>query len=153
MTTISFTVAGSPVPKGRPIVTKRGITFTPEKTRIYEDYVRSVASKYAPNDLLKGALEMDLHFFFQRPKSLPKRVMHNVKKIDVDNLAKAIMDSLEPRKRAKKSQNPLEGAIYENDAQIVSLWVTKGYSLSPRVEVIISDDVEVADLKFKRWDK
>ncbi|GAH25129.1 unnamed protein product [marine sediment metagenome] len=63
-----------------------------------------------------------------------------------------ILDSLEPRKRAKKSQNPLEGAIYENDAQIVSLWVTKEYSLSPRVEVRITDDVGVEDLKFKKWD-
>ena len=153
MTTIAFTVPGEAVAKGRPRSTKRGVMYTPEKTRAYEDYVRSVASQYAPNDLLKGALEMDLHFFFQRPKSLPKRVVHNIKKIDVDNSAKAIMDSLEPRKRPKKSQNPLEGAIYENDAQIVSLWVTKGYSLSPRVEVKISDDVEIADLKFKRWDE
>ena len=153
MTTIVFSIPREAVAKGRPRSTKRGVMYTPEKTRAYEDYVRSVSSKYAPKDLLKGALEMNLHFFFQRPKSLPKSVEHNIKKIDVDNIAKAIMDSLEPRKHAKKSQNPLEGAIYENDAQIVSLWVTKEYSLSPRVEVKITDDVGISDLKFKRWDE
>ena len=153
MTTIAFTVPGEAVAKGRPRTTKKGITYTPTKTRAYEDYVRSVSSQYAPKELLTGALEMDLHFFFQRPKSLPKSVEHNIKKIDVDNIAKAIMDSLEPRKHVKKSQNPLEGTIYENDAQIVSLWVTKEYSLSPRVEVKISDDVGIADLRFKRWDE
>lgn len=152
MPTIEFVIKGNAVAKGRPRSTKRGVMYTPEKTRAYEDYVRAVSSQYAPKDLLKGALEMDLHFFFQRPKSLPKSVEHNIKKIDVDNIAKAIMDSLEPRKHAKKSRNPIEGAIYENDAQIVSLWVTKEYSLSPRVEVKISDDVVIADLKFKRWD-
>jgi len=140
MTTIEFVITGVAVAKGRPRSTKRGITYTPEKTRTYEDYVRSIASQYAPKELLKGALEMELHFFFQRPKSLPKKVTHNIKKPDCDNLAKLIMDSLEPRKRPKKSQNPLEGAMYESDAQIVDLWVTKEYG-GPRVEVKISDDV------------
>ena len=136
---IEFVINGAAVAKGRPRSTKRGITYTPEKTRAYEDYVRSVASQYAPKELLKGALEMELHFFFQRPKSLPTKVVHHIKKPDCDNLCKGILDSLEPRKRSKKSQNPLEGAIYENDAQIVSLWVTKQYG-TPRVEVKIRDE-------------
>jgi Holliday junction resolvase RusA-like endonuclease len=152
MTTIAFTIPGAAVPKGRPKSTKRGITYTPERTRAYEDYVRSVAAQYAPKELLKGALEMELHFFLQRPKTLPKRVVHSVKKPDCDNLCKALMDSLEPRKRPKKTQNPLEGAIYENDAQIVGLLVTKEYSRSPRVEVRITDDVGIAALQFMRWD-
>ena len=151
MTTISFTVAGSPVPKGRPRTVKRGnktITYTPNKTRDYEDYVRSVASQYAPKELLKGALEVELHFFLQRPKTLPKRVVHHIKRPDVDNFCKLILDSLEPRKKCKKAQNPLEGAMYENDAQIVSLWVTKQYG-EPRVEVRISDEMQVVNERKK----
>ena len=150
MTIIEFAIKGNAVAKGRPRSTKRGITYTPEKTRAYEDYVRAIASQYAPKELLTGALEIELHFFLQRPKSLPKKVIHNIKKPDCDNLAKLILDSLEPRKRPKKSQNPLEGAIYENDAQIVSLWVTKEYG-TPRVEVKITDDVWLVDLKTERF--
>ena len=149
MTTIAFTIPGEAVAKGRPRSTKKGITYTPTKTRDFEDYVRSVSSQYAPKELLTGALVMELHFFFQRPKSLPKRVVHHIKRIDVDNLAKAIMDSLEPRKRPKKSQNPLEGAMYENDAQIMDLWVTKEYG-EPRVEVKITDDVWLWNLQTGR---
>lgn len=156
MTTIRFEIKGEPVPKGRPRTVRRGnktITYTPEKTRIYEDYVRSVASQYAPKELLKGALEVELHFFLHRPKSLPKRVVHSVKKPDIDNYAKLFLDSLEPRKKWKKSQNPREGAIYENDSQIVRLLVTKGYSQSPRVEVKITDDVvSVVDSQQERFE-
>ena len=139
MTIIEFVIEGNAVAKGRPRSTKRGITYTPKKTRAYEDYVRSVAAQYAPKEMLKCALEMELHFFFQRPKSLPKKAVHHIKKPDCDNLAKLIMDSLEPRKRPKESQNPLEGAMYESDAQIASLWVTKQYG-EPRVEVKITEE-------------
>ena len=154
MTTIEFEIKGNAVAKGRPRTVKRGnktITYTPNKTRDYEDYVRSVASQYAPKELLKGALEVELHFFLQRPKTLPKRVVHHIKRPDVDNFCKLILDSLEPRKKCKKAQNPLEGAMYENDAQIVSLWVTKQYG-EPRVKVKITDDVWIGDLKPKRFE-
>ena len=126
MTIIEFVVKGTAIPKARPRVTKRGITYTPSKTKDFENYVKLVASQYAPKELLKGALEMELHFFFQRPKSLPKKVTHHLKKPDVDNTSKAILDSL-------------EGIIYKNDSQVVSLWVTKGYNQSPRVEVTITE--------------
>ena len=39
MTSIQFTVPGVPVGKGRPRVTRYG-TYTPEKTRAYEEKVR-----------------------------------------------------------------------------------------------------------------
>lgn len=154
MTTIEFEIKGNAVAKGRARTVKRGnktITYTPNKTRDYEDYVRSVASQYAPKELLKGALEVELHFFLQRPKTLPKRVVHHIKRPDVDNFCKLILDSLEPRKKCKKAQNPLEGAMYENDAQIVSLWVTKQYG-EPRLKVKITDDVWIGDLKSKRFE-
>ena len=150
MTLITFTIMGQAIPKSRPRFTKRGVAYTPEKTRIYEDYVRSVASQYAPKELLKGALEVELHFFLHRPKSLPKKTIYHIKKGDVDNYAKLFLDSLEPRKRPTKKQNPFEGAIYENDAQIVSLYVTKEYG-EPRVEVKISDKGLTVDLRPKSF--
>ena len=152
---ISFIIPGAPVPKGRPRSTKRGITYTPDKTRAHEDYVRKVASQYAPKELLKGALKMGLHFFFARPKSLPKKVKFHIKRPDCDNLEKLIMDSLEPRKRCKKNQDPLEGAIYENDSQIVSSTTTKEYGLPPRcivrVEEWIGESPEIYNPEPMEW--
>lgn len=152
MTTIEFVIKKNAVPKGRPRSTKRGITYTPAKTREYEDYVRSVAAQHVPKKLLTGALEMELHFFLKKPKGLPKKTIYHVKKPDVDNYAKMLLDSFEPRKRPKKSQNPLEGAIYENDAQVVSLLVTKQYG-TPRVEVKITDIVKRVDADQKRLER
>ena len=130
MTEIVFVVKGVAIPKARPRFTKRGIAYTPSKTKEFENYVKLVASQYAPKELLEGALEMELHFFFQRPKTLPKKVVHHLKKPDCDNLEKNLADSL-------------EGIIYKNDSQIVSSWTTKQYG-TPRVEVRISDDVWTA---------
>lgn len=153
MTTIVFTVPGEAVPKGRPRSTKRGITYTPEKTRKYEDYVRSVALQYAPKELLKCALDVELRFFLQRPKTLSKRVVHHIKRPDIDNFAKALLDSLEPRKHPKKTQKTNDGAVYENDAQIVRLLVTKEYGTPSRVEVKITDDVRAIYSEQKRLEE
>ena len=138
MTEIAFVVKGTAIPKARPRLTKRGIAYTPSKTKEFENYVKMVASQYATKELLEGALEIELHFYFQRPKSLPKKVVHHTKRPDCDNTSKAILDSL-------------EGIIYKNDSQVVSLWATKQYG-TPRVEVKISDDVWTADLKTERFE-
>ena len=138
MTEIAFVVKGTAIPKARPRLTKRGIAYTPSKTKEFENYVKMVASQYATKELLEGALEIELHFYFQRPKSLPKNVVHHTKRPDCDNTSKAILDSL-------------EGIIYKNDSQVVSLWATKQYG-TPRVEVKISDDVWTADLKTERFE-
>ena len=88
--------------------------YTPEKTKQFENYVKLVAAQHAPEELLTIALEIRLDFFLQRPKSLPKKIRYHIKRPDIDNLAKSILDSL-------------EGIIYVNDAQVISLIVTKDY--------------------------
>ena len=117
MTLIAFTIPGISVPKARPRTTKRGnraIMYTPDKTKNFENYVKLVAAQHVPEELLTSALEVRLDFLFQRPKSLPKKIRYHTKKPDIDNLAKSVMDAL-------------EGIIYVNDAQVISLRVTKDY--------------------------
>lgn len=128
MKTISFTVHGVPVPKGRPRATKKGIIYTPSKTRKFEELIAEIASQHKPeNGLLKGAIELDFRFYLRRPKSLPESTNpEHVKNPDVDNLAKSVMDGL-------------EGIIYERDAQVTSLVATKEYG-EPRVDVRIFTD-------------
>lgn len=117
MALISFIISGTAIPKARPRATKignRAVIYTPTQTKQFENYVMLVASQYAPKELLTSALEMELDFFLQRSKSLPKKIRYHTKKPDIDNLAKSVMDAL-------------EGIIYANDAQVISLRVTKDY--------------------------
>ena len=54
-----------------------------------------------------------------------KEILHT-KKIDCDNLAKIILDSL-------------NGIAYEDDKQVVRLYVEKIYGEHPRVEVELKE--------------
>jgi Holliday junction resolvase RusA-like endonuclease len=75
---------------------------------------------------------MELTFYMQRPKSLPKKVKHHMKKPDVDNLAKGVKDAL-------------EGIFYRNDSQVCDLRVKKVYCEEhPGVQV----SIEPAELPF-----
>ncbi|MBC8522204.1 MAG: RusA family crossover junction endodeoxyribonuclease [Methanomicrobia archaeon] len=122
---IEFVIEGNPVPKGRPKaarVGKRAILYTPKKTREYEAHVASVAKDYAPDGgLLTGPLRVFLSFYLKKSKGLSKRIVHHVKRGDIDNYVKSILDAL-------------EGVIYKNDSQVVELHATKSYG-EPRVEV------------------
>lgn len=70
---------------------------------------------------------MRLAFYLARPKSLPKKVVHHIKKPDNENLSKSILDAL-------------ESIFYRNDSQIIDLRVTKEYTQeTPRVEVEIEE--------------
>lgn len=130
MSKISFKIIGIPVPKGRPRFFRRGRfvgTYTPPKTKNWETIVRGQAVASRPPMLWEGPLRMKLIFMMPRPKSLPKKVIHHIKKPDVDNLAKAIKDAL-------------QGIIYKTDSQVVMLTAMKIYATAePRVEVDIEE--------------
>lgn len=87
---ISFTVAGPPVGKARPRVTKRG-TFTPERTRCYEAAIRNVASLMVSRDWPTDR-RYRLHVGFTG-------------RSDGDNVFKSVADAL-------------EGIFYANDRQV-----------------------------------
>jgi Holliday junction resolvase RusA-like endonuclease len=125
LTNISFTVFGSPVPKGRPRFTKSGRTFTPTKTRDYEEQVRRVAaSKMSGRAPLKGALTVTLSFRLEAPKSAKKRLENeggadwHIKRPDLDNFIKAVLDGL-------------NGIAFNDDSQICQIYAEKHISIEP----------------------
>lgn len=59
---------------------------------------------------------MTLRFYMRKPISYPKRVIHDVRKPDVDNLAKGVIDGL------------VKGGILEDDNCITDLVVCKRYA-------------------------
>lgn len=62
-----------------------------------------------------GPVAIHLQFIMPRPKSLPKRVAHCVKKPDVDKLCRLILDAM-------------TGVAYNDDSQVVQLNSIKRYA-------------------------
>ena len=129
-----FTVYGSPVAQGRPRFARVGNfvrAYDPDKSRTWKQDVKAAVLDQlngAP-EIHDGPLWLKLFFHLPRPKSLPKKVMHHVKKPDADNLAKAIKDAM-------------RGVVYRDDSQIVALEVRKQYGDPPRV-IIAVEQIDV----------
>lgn len=111
MRTIRLEISGTPVPKARPRVTSRG-TFTPHKTKKYQDWVRLCFREQFPKgfELLEGPLYAILTYRFPKAKSNKKEYPHQ--RPDLDNLMKATTDAL-------------NDWAYKDDCQIVSCAIIK----------------------------
>jgi Holliday junction resolvase RusA-like endonuclease len=132
---VSITVAGPPVPKGRPRLSTIGghaRAFTPAKTRRYEDLIRLEAGRVMEGrDQLQGPLCVKIRAFMQTPQAIAKHKtrgpaaemgdLRPLTKPDVDNFAKVI--------------DALNGIVWPDDNQVVELTVEKFYSTRPRLEL------------------
>jgi len=129
---IQFKIIGIPVPKGRPRFFRMGKgvgTYTPDKTRSWENMIRLQAIQYKPTKLWEGPIIMNLVFLMPRPKSLPKKVLYHVKKPDIDNLAKSLKDAL-------------QNIIYRSDSQIVTLNLEKKYAQGEHGVEVTMEEIE-----------
>lgn len=131
---VSFSIYGLPVGKGRPRFFRRGKftgTYTPKKTKSYENNVLAQAVAYKPIQPWNMPLSVELQFFFPVPASYSKSFKEHSegapfdKKPDIDNLIKSVLD-------------PLNTVFWEDDKQIFRCLATKCYSSKPRVDVMIS---------------
>lgn len=122
-------IPGTPVPKARPrtvIQGGRAHTYTPRKTRQWEETVRAVAMLHRPPAPYEGPLAVTMVFYLPKPKS-SKRRWPSVKP-DLDNLIKACSDAL-------------NGVIWRDDSQIVKQTCEKRYGDhgDSRVEIEIEE--------------
>lgn len=131
-------VEGEPTGKGRPRFTKKGVAYTPEKTREYERKVKlAVQKQNTENIYFIEAVNCEIVANFPIPKNTPKKkkelMLSNdllpLKKPDCDNIAKIILDSL-------------NGVLYDDDKQITSIIVYKKYSENPNVTIAFSGKKE-----------
>lgn len=138
---IKFTYHGEAVGKGRPRVSRRGMyvhTYTPEKTRVFEDSVRFefMASNcdpmpvYPKDKVLKSKVLIGVSIpqsYSKKKQALCRdRMIAPAKKPDLDNILKSVFDSL-------------CGYAFEDDSQIVKIIAEKVYSEKPFVEVEIDE--------------
>ena len=120
-----------PVAKSRPKYSKYG-TYTPKKTKEYEQYIKSewLKCNFEP---LKCALYAMLIFGVPIHKGSKKHhemaVKGNIKptkRPDIDNYIKAVLDGL-------------NGVAYKDDNQIVALYGCKKYASEPFVEIRLEE--------------
>jgi Holliday junction resolvase RusA-like endonuclease len=105
---LSFFVSGKPVPKGRPRFRNVGSyvqTYTPKNTVDWEREIGEQVGVSLARLRSRGALEgielpiagrvmLNLRFNLAKPKSAPKKLRFQLKKPDLDNLDKALIDAL-----------------------------------------------------------
>jgi Holliday junction resolvase RusA-like endonuclease len=119
-------VYGLPIAQGRPRAFRHpagGIrVYDPANSRDWKRTVQAQVLPVKPDVPFAGALRLRLLFELPRPKSLPRRVVHHVKRPDVDNLAKAVKDAI-------------RSVVYQDDSQVVELEVRKVYGDQPGVSI------------------
>ena len=132
-----FKIPGKAQAKQRPRIGRSGVVYTPKETLVYENYVKMCYSDYARQfEWLpyENQVKAEIDVLVAVPKSDSKAkkkakiegVIRPTVKPDCDNLAKSILDSL-------------NGLAYQDDKQVVELFVKKYYAENAEVRVRLSE--------------
>ena len=136
---MNYVVEGTPVGKGRPKFARRGkfvSTYTPTKTRTYEDTIKVAARQAMTIEPLQTPVTVFVYISVPIPASYSKKRKQAclsgfekpMKKPDIDNVSKCFLDAM-------------NGIVYVDDVQVISLHMTKVYSTVGMVEVMVKEDV------------
>jgi Holliday junction resolvase RusA-like endonuclease len=131
---VTFIIEGEPNGKGRHRTTKTGHTYTPQKTVLYENWVKTCYLSRVGEKTLTGPIRAHIEAYYTIPKSksnkikeqMRKHIIRPVKKPDTDNVAKSVLDSL-------------NGMAYKDDSQVVDLTVSKYYADNGFVKVTLEE--------------
>lgn len=138
---IRIVLRGTPQGKGRPrFVRATGRAYTPAKTRSYESDLRLAAQDaMGARPPIAGPVRVDIRASLPIPPSWSKskragaalNLIRPTSRPDADNFLKATADAL-------------NSVVWRDDAQIVEATVTKRYSDTPALEVIVRELGEAA---------
>ena len=135
---VIFQVEGTPVPKGRPRFARRGkfvSTYSPKTTVDYESKVSDAARQAMGSQKpLEGPIVACIYITLPIPASYPKKRFNAclsgeerpIKRSDIDNFCKAIFDGM-------------NGIVFEDDSQVVSLHATKVWGSVGLVEIMVQE--------------
>ena len=121
-----FEVPGKVIGKGRPRLNSyTGVVYTPTRTKDYESLVEQYfLLKYPRFKALEGRIKVSIIAYFSIPKTTKKADINEMlennisptKKPDIDNIVKAILDSMNK-------------FAFKDDNQITKLEVEKKYAI------------------------
>ena len=131
-----FEVPGRVIGKGRPRLNSyTGVVYTPTRTKDYESLVEQYfLLKYPRFKALEGRIKINIIAYFSIPKTTKKADINEMlennisptKKPDIDNIVKAILDSMNK-------------FAFKDDNQITKLEVEKKYAIEDKVYVKIEE--------------
>ncbi len=131
-----FEVIGNIVGKQRPRVNMyTGNVYTPNATKDYEEYIRQCFFlKYPHYEMLLGKIAIDITAYLKIPsnaKKVEKQKMlageiAPMKKPDIDNIAKVVLDSMNQY-------------VIKDDSQVTKIVVEKKYALEPKLVIKIEE--------------
>ena len=123
------------VAKARPRVCKHG-TFTPKKTKDYEQLIRNNYIEQCGTFFEKGIpVQVSIKAYKKPPKSTTKKNLRLIekglypwtKKVDIDNICKSVLDAL-------------NGIAYADDGQVIKIKASKKYTLQEeRIEIEVKE--------------
>jgi Holliday junction resolvase RusA-like endonuclease len=139
---VTVVIAGEPVAKGRPRITRRGFAYTPAATRKY--YTPAATRKYEAHGRLAAQMAMagrqpiDVPVRIQLLVELPVPASWSKRKTadaitghirptsrpDVDNFLKAILDTINT-------------IVVADDAHVVEVYAKKKFSVAPKMVATI----------------
>jgi len=131
---VEIEVSGQPIGKARPRFTRVGHTYTPQKTKEYEQRIHAAAwAEMAKHniDQTDRPVSVEIIAFMDIPKSWSKvkrleaeyGAISHTGRPDVDNIAKIALDGL-------------QGTLFKSDAQVINLRVRKTYCHPDRGPVL-----------------
>lgn len=136
---IEFIVDGQPQRKRRPRFRRVGNfvrTYTPKETHDYEKHIADCYLEQVGNVIFEDIpIKVKIIAYFEIPKAFSKRkrqeaITHIIKpnrnRLDVDNIAKVVLDAL-------------NGVAYADDRSITDLTIRKRYAEQPRLEISIGE--------------
>lgn len=110
---IEFTIPGQPIPKGRPRFGRNGSVYTPKTTIAFEKKVK-LSALAAGVKQLSGPIQISTEFY-----------MKDLRRVDADNILKAVMDAL-------------NGVAYKDDSQVMTgRWSKHLDKANPRTVVTV----------------
>lgn len=124
---IFFSIPLTPMVKQRPRFVNhngRRFVYTDKKTVDFEKSFKELSMPYCVNINRVRVNHICIHFFKVRPKSLSKKILAWRTRPDLDNLAKAVLDSL-------------QGIAFDDDGQLDSIVLKKSFDTYDHVDITL----------------
>src|SRR5574344_1012769 len=131
-----FEVNGNIIGKQRPRVNMyTGNVYTPNKTKDYEEWIKqSFFIKYNQCQIICDRVKVEIIAYLKIPASTPKgkkeemlkNVVSPIKKPDIDNIAKVVLDAL-------------NGYVLKDDILVSKICVEKRYAEEEKLYIKISE--------------